>query len=134
MKSVFVVMHQQGDVLQLAIGGVGNDLSAGSDADRKARITELEQRINMLKAKHRASRTADDAAPDTGVNTDDADTNKGLGDELQESLKELATLKSASHGSITKDRRENDQRLATLERRCRSISVLLYQPVSRRGP
>jgi cell division protein FtsN len=132
LKSVFVVMHQQGDVLQLAVGGVGNDLSAGSDADRKARITELEQRINMLKAKRRAGRTADDDAPDTDVD-DDAHANKGLADELQESLKELATLKSESHGSITKDRRENDQRLAALRQRCRSISVLVYQPVSRRG-
>ena len=127
LKSVFVVLHQQGDILQLAVGGVAADLPGRSAAEKKARIAELEQQINTLIAKSRANRTADDS------DVDDEEASKAA-QELQKAREELENLKNESRQSVSKARRENDQWLAALKQRCRSISVLIYQPVPRRGP
>ena len=127
LKSVFVVLHQQGDVLQLAVGGVAADLPGRSAAEKKARVAELEQRINTLMAKRRTGRTADDS------DVDDEETSK-VDQELQKAREELENVKNESRESVSTARRENEQRLAALKQRCRSINVLIYQPVPRHGP
>ncbi len=126
LKSAFVVLHQQGDVLQLVVGGVAADASGSSAAEKKARIAELEQRINTLMAMRRTHRAADD--PDG-----DEDDASSAVQELRECREELENLKNESHQAISKTRRGNNQWLAALKQRCRSVSALIYQPVLRHG-
>jgi hypothetical protein len=126
LKSAFVVLHEQGDVLQLAVGGVAADAPGGSDADKKTRITELEQRINTLLAMRRTNRAADE--PDR-----EEDEASNAIRELRESREELEALKNESRQTMSKVRRGNSQWLVALKQRCRSISALIYQPVLRHG-
>jgi hypothetical protein len=79
LKSAFVELHPRGDVLQLVVGGVPADPPGESEADRKARMADLTQRINKLMVRLRAYR---------GTNTSDEKK-----DEAYRAIIELAQIK-----------------------------------------
>ena len=190
LKSVFVQLHQGGDVLRLEVGGVPADPPGGSDADKKARMEELGRRINMLTSKlgtYRRTNTPagkrDEAfqaiielaqikfspvplSPDPGNpkyhsrpsdrpdvfnrHLFDADLNahndaKARNDATRAAVPETAaqrlreyqqqfdSLKYESRPATSQVRRENDPSLAALRKGCRSISVLIYQPMRPEG-
>ena len=79
LKSAFVELHKGDQVLRLVVGGVPADPLGGSEADNKARMADLNRRINMLIAKLRTYR---------GVNTADEPR-----DEAFRAIIELAQIK-----------------------------------------
>jgi hypothetical protein len=111
-------------VLLLIVGGVPGNAIEGGDGDKKARIGEIEQRINMILATLRAYRAANkpDAQKDEATKA---------AQELREARESLESLKNESRQEVSNARHESDQWLAALKQRCRAVSALIYLPVLR---